>query len=67
MQVAVSSIFSDATKYLTIVIPAYNEEKRLPSTLDETLGCAFDDWLTIVGVANLFLTSLLQMASTAFM
>ncbi len=38
-QIPVPSIFSEATKSLTIVIPAYNEEARLPSTLDETLRC----------------------------
>jgi hypothetical protein len=31
------SIAADATKSLTIVVPAYNEEDRLPATLDETL------------------------------
>ena len=40
MQIPVPSIFSEATKSLTIVIPAYNEERRLPSTLDETFRCA---------------------------
>lgn len=38
-QIPVPSIFSEATKSLTIVIPAYNEEARLPATLDETLRC----------------------------
>lgn len=37
LQIPVPSIFSEATKSLTIVIPAFNEEARLPSTLDETL------------------------------
>ncbi len=32
------SLFDDATKSLSIVIPAYNEEDRLPSTLQETLA-----------------------------
>ncbi|GBF93095.1 dolichyl-phosphate beta-glucosyltransferase [Raphidocelis subcapitata] len=32
------SIASEATKTLTVVIPAYNEEDRLPATLDEALG-----------------------------
>ncbi|CAL5226048.1 g8860 [Coccomyxa viridis] len=35
-KVPIPSIFSEATKSLTIVIPAYNEERRLPSTLEET-------------------------------
>ena len=39
-QVPIPSIFSEATKSLTIVIPAYNEERRLPSTLEETFRCA---------------------------
>ena len=42
MQVPVPSIFGVATKSLTVVIPAYNEEKRLPSTLEETLRCMRD-------------------------
>lgn len=32
------SLFSEPSKSLSIVIPAYNEEDRLPSTLDETLA-----------------------------
>eukprot|EP00879_Flechtneria_rotunda_P017164 GHRR01017976.1.p1 GENE.GHRR01017976.1~~GHRR01017976.1.p1 ORF type:complete len:301 (+),score=93.61 GHRR01017976.1:235-1137(+) len=32
------SIWSEPTKKLSIVIPAYNEEDRLPATLDETLS-----------------------------
>lgn len=32
------SIFDPADKYLSLIIPAYNEEDRLPSTLDETLN-----------------------------
>lgn len=32
------SIWAPATKQLSIVIPAYNEEDRLPATLDETLA-----------------------------
>ncbi|KAK9902701.1 hypothetical protein WJX75_003242 [Coccomyxa subellipsoidea] len=35
-KIPVPSVFSEATKSLTIVIPAYNEDARLPSTLDET-------------------------------
>eukprot|EP00775_Hariotina_reticulata_P002221 gene2221-2534_t len=34
------SIWSEATKNLSVVIPAYNEEDRLPATLDETLSVA---------------------------
>ncbi len=33
------SVFSEATKSLSIVVPAYNEEARLPATMDETLLC----------------------------
>jgi dolichyl-phosphate beta-glucosyltransferase len=32
------SIWAPATKQLSVVIPAYNEEDRLPATLDETLA-----------------------------
>lgn len=32
------SIFSEPSKQLTVVIPAYNEEQRLPATLQETLS-----------------------------
>jgi len=32
------SLFSEASKTLSIVIPAFNEEDRLPSTLEETLA-----------------------------
>lgn len=32
------SIWSAATKQLSVVIPAFNEEDRLPGTLDETLA-----------------------------
>lgn len=40
VKIPASSIFSEATKSLTIIVPAFNEEKRLPSTLDETLRYA---------------------------
>ena len=33
------SLFSDATKSLSIVVPAFNEEQRIAPMLDETLGC----------------------------
>ena len=36
-QVPCPSIFGEASKSLSIVIPAYNEEERLPATLVETL------------------------------
>ncbi|KAL4450575.1 hypothetical protein ABPG77_000931 [Micractinium sp. CCAP 211/92] len=32
------SIFGEPSKQLTVVIPAYNEEQRLPATLQETLS-----------------------------
>ncbi|KAJ4769977.1 Dolichyl-phosphate beta-glucosyltransferase [Rhynchospora pubera] len=32
------SIFDPAEKYISLIIPAYNEEDRLPSALDETLN-----------------------------
>lgn len=35
---ACPSVWAPATKQLSVVIPAYNEEDRLPGTLDETLG-----------------------------
>ncbi|KAI3920487.1 hypothetical protein MKX01_000826 [Papaver californicum] len=31
------SIFDPAEKYISLIIPAFNEEQRLPSALDETL------------------------------
>ena len=37
MQEANPSLYAEASKTLSIVVPAYNEEKRLPSTLEETL------------------------------
>ncbi len=39
LQVPAPSVFSEATKSLSIVVPAYNEEARLPATMDETLLC----------------------------
>eukprot|EP01025_Chloroclados_australasicus_P027136 TRINITY_DN2693_c0_g1_i2.p2 TRINITY_DN2693_c0_g1~~TRINITY_DN2693_c0_g1_i2.p2 ORF type:complete len:328 (-),score=41.97 TRINITY_DN2693_c0_g1_i2:381-1364(-) len=32
------TVFDTATKYLTIVLPAYNEKYRIPQTLDEILS-----------------------------
>lgn len=32
------SLFEEPTKSLSIIVPAYNEEDRLPSTLEETLA-----------------------------
>jgi dolichyl-phosphate beta-glucosyltransferase len=32
------SLFADPSKTLSVVIPAYNEEGRLPATLEETLA-----------------------------
>ncbi|PSC74459.1 Dolichyl-phosphate beta-glucosyltransferase [Micractinium conductrix] len=37
-KVPCSSIFSEPSKELSIIIPAYNEEDRLPATLQETLS-----------------------------
>lgn len=37
LQVPCPSIFSEPSKELTVVIPAYNEEQRLPATLQEML------------------------------
>lgn len=37
-KVPAPSLFDEPTKTLSIVIPAYNEEDRLPSTLTETLA-----------------------------
>lgn len=30
-------LYDDASLYLTLVVPAYNEEERLPAMLDEML------------------------------
>ena len=38
-QVPCPSIYGEASKQLSIIIPAYNEEDRLPATLQETLRC----------------------------
>ena len=38
LQVPPPSIFSEATKSLSVVIPAYNEEDRLPVTLEDLIG-----------------------------
>ena len=32
-------LLAPASRSLSVVVPAYNEEERLPSTLDETLRC----------------------------
>ncbi|KAL3521096.1 hypothetical protein ACH5RR_019245 [Cinchona calisaya] len=37
-QVPCPHIFDPAEKYLSLIIPAYNEENRLPGALDETLS-----------------------------
>lgn len=37
-QVPAPSLFSDATKSLSIVVPAFNEEQRIAPMLDEALG-----------------------------
>lgn len=39
VQQVAPSLFSDATKSLSIVVPAFNEEQRIAPMLDETLGC----------------------------
>ena len=33
-----ASLYDPASKYLTLVVPAYNEEKRMGVMLDEMLG-----------------------------
>lgn len=38
VQVPVPSLYADATKSLTIVIPAYNEAQRITVMLDETMA-----------------------------
>jgi dolichyl-phosphate beta-glucosyltransferase len=37
LQVPLPSVFAPASKYISLIIPAMNEENRLPDTLDETL------------------------------
>lgn len=37
VQIAAPSIFEDATRTLSIIVPAFNETERLPPTLEETL------------------------------
>lgn len=37
-KVPFTTIFDPASVYLSLVVPAYNEEKRLPKMLDETLN-----------------------------
>ncbi|GBG72421.1 hypothetical protein CBR_g12000 [Chara braunii] len=37
-KVPLPSMFEPATKYLSIIIPAFNEEDRLPNFLDETMS-----------------------------
>lgn len=36
-QIPAPSLWDDATRSLTVVVPAYNEEERLPRALDELL------------------------------
>jgi hypothetical protein len=50
-QVPCPSVFSEPSKTLSVVIPAYNEEGRLPATLAETLrwaGTAGLGWALLV-------------------
>uniref|UniRef100_A0A5F9D2S7 Uncharacterized protein n=1 Tax=Oryctolagus cuniculus TaxID=9986 RepID=A0A5F9D2S7_RABIT len=35
---ALPSIWDSATKQLSVLVPSYNEEKRLPVMMDEALG-----------------------------
>ena len=37
LQIPAPSLWDDATRSLTVVVPAYNEEERLPRALDELL------------------------------
>jgi hypothetical protein len=37
LQVPLPSVFAPASKYISLIVPAMNEENRLPDTLDETL------------------------------
>jgi hypothetical protein len=40
LQVQFPSVFEPASKYLSLVMPAYNEQDRIRSTLDETFRCS---------------------------
>ncbi|CAK9134510.1 unnamed protein product [Ilex paraguariensis] len=37
VQVPCPHIFDPAEKYLSLIVPAFNEEHRLPGALDETM------------------------------
>lgn len=50
-QVPCPSVFGEPTKELSIIIPAYNEEDRLPATLTETLRCGSAGRCTVDGTA----------------
>ena len=39
LQIPAPSLWDDATRALTVVVPAYNEEERLPRALDELMRC----------------------------